>query len=315
MFRRSYNRMILKVKITTQAPLLIRAGDAGLDPTASDLVAVRTRHGMVGRTVYIPGSSLRGVVRSTAEALLRSYEDGPQTKVRACNPLDRSSACDRKDGIKGGPKRDERLDDQTAHLYSQHCSCCRTFGSTALKGRIAIRDLFPFRDGNHVTQDEKNLAQANTLEHRHSVALDRLTGAARNGGLFDMEVVPPGVSFWGEITLENFQLWQLGLLVTAFDQFEGGFAQLGSSKGRGFGLVSFQVEDLIHEQIIREGRASGVGILASPKDREAYKLRFTAADEFPPLEGEVRGITRRFVVKQPAPWLDVARKALGEELK
>lgn len=32
MFRKSYNRAVLRLRLKTQTPLLIRAGDAGLDP-------------------------------------------------------------------------------------------------------------------------------------------------------------------------------------------------------------------------------------------------------------------------------------------
>src|SRR5262249_12407642 len=71
MYRRSYNRAVLRVRITTVTPLRIGAGDVGLDPSATDLTCVRTRHAAHGTTVYIPGSSFKGVVRATAEAAIR----------------------------------------------------------------------------------------------------------------------------------------------------------------------------------------------------------------------------------------------------
>ena len=44
MFRKSYNRAVIGIRIETVTPLLIRAGDAGLDPSSADLVSVRTHH-------------------------------------------------------------------------------------------------------------------------------------------------------------------------------------------------------------------------------------------------------------------------------
>jgi CRISPR-associated RAMP protein (TIGR02581 family) len=309
MFRKSYNRAVLRIRIETVSPLLIRAGSVGLDPTSADLVCVRTRHARHHRTVYIPGSSLKGVMRASVEAVLRSLSESPVQG--ACNPFGKeregdASCSSRLQGL-------VRNHASTAQIYQGHCLACRSFGSTVLKGRIGVSDLFPWSEveGSLSETSRANFQRANETEVRNNVAIDRISGAVAVGP-FDQELVVPGVSFWGELSLENYQLWQLGLLVTAIDELNTGFAQLGSSKSRGLGVVRVHVEQLVHEQVRRGERGPcGVGDLADAGERQAYGL----LDEvpLPAGEGQSRGLALRF---EPSAsdidrWLEAGRNALG----
>ncbi len=302
MFRKSYNRALLRIKLTTVTPLLIRAGDTGLSPTASDLSCVRTRHGMHGKTVYVPGSSLKGVLRQTAEASLRSRDKG------ACNPLEHKICC-------SGIIRDKKQNPPPEKIYASHCLACRTFGSMALKGRAAVRDLFPWDDGSEelLTKTEENRRLANAVEVRHSVAIDRMTGSVKHGP-FDQEVVPAGVSFWGEIALENFQMWQLGLLIYALDEMNAGFACLGSSTTRGLGEVRTAIGSIVHEQSASDSltQPAGVGVLASEGEKKAYCL-FSEGPLPVDDPAVARGLFNRFTVADQArinAWRDGALESL-----
>ena len=52
----------LDFAIEPRGPLLIKSGrEAGADPTLPDMNFVRTYHPTLGETVYLPGSSLKGV--------------------------------------------------------------------------------------------------------------------------------------------------------------------------------------------------------------------------------------------------------------
>ena len=145
MFKHTLNRAVVRLRFETVSPLLIRAGDTGLDPARADLSCVRTRHATLGTTVYIPGSSAKGVIRSAAEALIRGL--GPKM---ACDPLDHRSNC--------VASLDRKL--PTAALHAGHCLACRLFGSTRLRGRCAIRDLFPFAPGEAVAGEAQDRHQA-----------------------------------------------------------------------------------------------------------------------------------------------------------
>ena len=91
MHARFYNEARLDLTLRPVTPLLIKAGGAtGLDPSRPDMEFVRTRraseNGPWQEMVYIPGSSLRGVLRSHGERLVRSINPD-----QACNPNRRTS--------------------------------------------------------------------------------------------------------------------------------------------------------------------------------------------------------------------------------
>lgn len=307
MFRRSYNRAALRVRLTTVTPLRIGAGELGLDPSGADLTCVRTRHAAHGTTVYIPGSSLKGVVRAAAEASVRGQRFAG--RVGACDdPLDHKDArrsC--------GARHQDGSNTPTHDIYRDHCLACRLFGSLAIKGRASLRDLFPWSDdpgaGAAFAPGGDNQISANRLELRHGVAIDRILGSVKHGP-FDQELVPAGVAFFGDIALENYQVWQLGLLAAAFDQLNGGIAQLGSSKSRGLGVVTATVEEIVHDQAGRGSQPCGVAALATPEEREAYGLLTEPA--LSAGDGVRHGLATRFVVRdQAAAWLATGRDALG----
>ncbi len=301
MFKKSLNRAVLRLKVTTVSPLLIRAGDTGLDPARADLSCVRTRHGAFGETVYVPGSSFKGVLRSSIEALVRGRRFGEVDG--ACDPLDHKTSC--------GGRTDNRKAPST-DVHKAHCLACRLFGSTAMKGRCAPRDLFPF-PANATPQDADAAgahAKANLTETRHGVAIDRVAGSVKHGP-FDLEMVPAGVSFWGDIALENFQAWQMGLLASGIAELDEGFAQLGSTKSRGLGVVNVAVDHLVIEQPLRAGdRPKGVGRLVDAAEAEAYGLLDEA--DLPKADHHVRGLSRRFTMADAAAdeWLKSTQRAL-----
>ncbi|ACY18069.1 RAMP superfamily CRISPR-associated protein [Haliangium ochraceum] len=310
MFRKSLNRAVLRIRVTTETPLLIRAGDSGLDAAASDLSPVRTEHGSRGLTVYIPGSSLKGVLRAAAEASIRGMEfarsSGNQYVDGACaDPLDNKGPC----ASANGKKRD-RSKPSSAEVYAAQCMACRLFGSLSVRGRAAVRDLFPW-DAEKPADSEDNFGKANTLEQRYGVSIDRVKGSVRHGP-FDQELVPAGVSFWGEIALQNYQVWQLGLLVQAFDAVNFGAAQLGSSKSRGLGAARIEVVSLVHEQSARaaDHRPRGLGTLLDDDERNAYGLLVEST--LPDASAELRGLSQRFEAHgvEIAPWLAAGRDAL-----
>ena len=62
----------LRFTITPDGPILIKAGESsGVDPTLPDMRFVRSQS-----SIYIPGPSLKGVVRAQAERICRSLDGG-----------------------------------------------------------------------------------------------------------------------------------------------------------------------------------------------------------------------------------------------
>ena len=212
-----YNHARFEIVIRTHSPLLIKAGSEGegmLDPILPNMNFVRTRSAGHEPQVYIPGSSLRGVVRSYAEKLIRSVEVN-----QACDPNSgKGSSGDLKEACFKG---DKTTDLEADEAYNKSCYACRLFGNTAMAGRVRFEDLYA--DGDP------------TLETRYGVAIDRVTGSVAQGP-FEMEIATEA-AFKGDIDVMNFTLGQLGVLSAALLDMNDGLAPVGFGKSKGFGRV------------------------------------------------------------------------------
>jgi CRISPR-associated protein Csm3 len=241
LFKTLYNRARLEIEIEPVTPLLIKAGDTGgLNVSLPHMQFVRTNT-TLGPSVVIPGSSLKGVVRSQAERLL--WTDG----LKCCDPLDHDTNCGSKVG-QGIPV-----------AYPTQCYACRTFGSTKLGGRARFTDLLPWAPGMPPEKKQEAFAAIRT-EVRPGVAIDRKSQSVRGRGLYEMEIVTAG-TFYGEILLTNFQLWQLGLVGLALRDIDQGYQQLGSGKSRGLGRVHCRVARAVFESF---GPLAGTQAAADP---------------------------------------------------
>lgn len=252
MHKTRYNALRLDLELVSAGPLLVKAGGFSPDPSLPDMQFVRTYHPQKGEVLYIPGSSLKGVVRSFVEKVLRTFgrED---TWRRACPtfPDDKDSCA-------------VRLKDKesSSAVYLGSCGACRLFGHTCLKGRAAFSDFLP--------------AGEVKTEIRHGVAISRLSHAVAHGP-FDMEVVVEGV-FEGMVVLENFEIWQLGLLAAAFAALNQGLLRIGFGKNRGFGRVKLVVKRCQMEEAATGGKEAedgdlrGLAYFVSEEDKQRYGL-------------------------------------------
>lgn len=219
MHKRILNELAVMLDLSPhEAPLLIKSGwEAGTDPTLLDMNFVRSVRPDTGeRDVFLPGSSLKGTLRSYCERIARSVrpDEGPQW---CCNPF----ALDRDAPDVACGKRLEEVK-SPAVRYARSCTACRTFGHTRLGSHFSVGDAYP--------QGEV------TIEQRDGVAIDRISGAV-SAGPFNLEVVTQG-TFRAMMTLRNFQLWQVGLLAIALRDLGEGRLPVGFGKSKGFGRMS-----------------------------------------------------------------------------
>lgn len=216
MHKRLLNEAILELVIEPDGPILVKAGDTGADPTRPDMEFVRTWRGGE-RVVYLPGPSLKGVVRAHCERIARSLNE-----KLACNPVGDDACSER---LKG----DQELDGPEAH--QQSCFICQMFGNTALAGHVRTADAYP------VDPD------AVRVEERNGVAIDRVFGSVAGKALFQLEVATTG-QFKTRIQIQNFTLAQLGLLALALRDLKLGRVGVGFGKSRGLGRVTAHFEGL-----------------------------------------------------------------------
>ena len=181
-------------------PLLIRSGYATID--GPNMVPVVTFI-QDEKTYFLPGTSLKGVLRSHLERIARtlkpasvctpylSFKQKEKTSVPVASEQE-SYGC-------GYRKHPNKSQDSSSEAYSDSCAACRLFGSLKFGGRFSIGDAYPM--AGHVPQ----------LETRNGVGIDRFTGGAVSGALFDLQVLVGGI-FQTKIRLVNYELWQLAAI-------------------------------------------------------------------------------------------------------
>lgn len=210
MHKRLLNEAIIELTIEPDGPILIKAGATGADPTRPDMEFVRTWHNG-RRTVYLPGPSLKGVIRAHCERIVRSLDE-----TKACNPVDNKSACSE-------TKFDSPNTVAGVTAYKKSCFICQIFGNTALAGHLRTADAYPVDP------------EAVRTEERDGVAIDRVFGSVAVGP-FQLEVATSG-AFQTRIQMQNFTLAQMGLVGLALRDLKLGRVGVGFGKSRGLGRV------------------------------------------------------------------------------
>ena len=268
MHKRIVNQAIIELEISPVGPLLIKASDQGADPTKPDMEFVETYHAG-GRSVYLPGSSLKGALRSHCERIVRTLggEYPSDGNVWSCDPLKRNSPCQ---------ELGKQHKENTAAIYKGTCTICQVFGSHGMGSHARIADAYP-----------DNTAEIQ-LEERNGVAIDRVYGSAASGALFNFQVLTGG-EFTTKITVKNFTIAQLALIAFAIRDFDEQRVSIGFAKSRGLGQVNMKFKRVaIHyptavveddqleilgqrRKIITDNRVViGAGEFVSDNDRRAY---------------------------------------------
>jgi len=238
----------IHMTIEPDGPILIKAGESGgADPTHPDMEFVRTRRGGVEQ-VFIPGASLKGVIRAQAERICRSLDStdrqtaqlnrrralGDQQPIPlADNPLGEGTRYGGLDDMQYSSGRAIEAmklegNDRTTIIYRRSAFVSQIFGHTSLAGRVRFADAYA--------------AGEIKIEERNGVAIDRIYGAVAVGP-FNYEVVVAG-SFTTRIDCKNLTLAQLGLLGLALRDLAEGRVGLGFGKSRGLGRVKVKFDTM-----------------------------------------------------------------------
>jgi CRISPR-associated RAMP protein (TIGR02581 family) len=206
--------VLFELQITCKSGLHIGAGKSA-DLAGSDLPVVRDASGRP----FVPGSSLRGVLRGGIEAISRSLD------------LDRALGCT---GPRPPAPQQERL--TIEEDWRSWDLADRLFGRVALRSgdrsyasRLQISDLVLQTDGEPLG-----------IELRDGVAIDRETRTASDSKKFDQEVVPAGTRFRGRVRLKNPADYEIGLLAQGLWMFDQGLLLLGGKSSRGLGWVGIE---------------------------------------------------------------------------
>jgi len=248
MFDTFESRLVVEGYIVPETALRIGVGRVAA-VAGTELPVIRDS---LGRP-YIPGSTLKGALRSHIEARLRGWCDSP---FCACNPVDEKEQCirpgrihsqspdweypanehvpakpvgidDLRHGLEKLPVKDRDFE-FARRVEDNACLACRTFGSPWLASPVRVRDL-PVVEGEWFGQ----------FQVRDGVAIDRDKGTVAVGP-YDYEVVPAGTRFELHIVAENLKPWQRGLLWLGLRALGRGEVALGGFTSRGLGWIRLE---------------------------------------------------------------------------
>lgn len=230
-------------------------GRVGADDALTDATVVRDARGRP----FVPGSSLRGVLRAALGQLAPSLPTiGKQGIIREDPDIDIavSEARQSESVAEDAPEeRQQLLLDGVLH------SAERLFGTVHWASPLLIPDL-PLSD-----------REAGRGEIRHGVGIDRDTGAARDAIKYDFEVLPRETPFrfWARCDVPDrpthSQIWP-SLLAVALRLLEQGELNLGGRAARGVGQV--RLMDLTVYRRELGGRALLDALLAPPDSDARY---------------------------------------------
>ncbi len=254
MFAQRFNELRVQLEIRPRSPLLIKDGrhheagqrdrlvfhpDARRDPDkprrregrgygsynnpdeAFDMACVWTQTAD-GPRFYLPGSSLKGLLRHGAELLLSRWRPD---LARQADPFENVASA----WVDAQRKADHSP--SGSEIYAQAGPIERCFGHSALRGRWTIADAW--------LADER---QARVVV-RDGVGIDRHSGAAAHNVKFQYEAISAGC-FTTTLTLVNYELWQLGLLAHLLAAIDTEDLRLGYGVRRGLGRVQLTVREL-----------------------------------------------------------------------
>jgi CRISPR-associated RAMP protein (TIGR02581 family) len=216
---------------------------------------------------FIPGSSLKGALRSHLEAVARGMasNDAALQNV-ACVSTDEKTMCvdpNRMRILKNDASDDAKL---TEALVGELCLICQTFGSPWMASPVRVRDL--------PVVEEEWFGQ---FDVRDGVAIDRDKGAAADRKLYNYEVVPAGTRFELHIEAENLDEWQRGLLWLGLRALERGDVAVGGFTSRGLGWVRLEEARVIFIEGAQDMLAMMTGTEAGRRVSEEEAMTWVSA--------------------------------------
>lgn len=243
------NRYLFTGKLVMQTALHIGGGKATLSSSDSPVVLTPDQK------PYIPGSSLKGALRSTVEKLavnlpgftscgLIELSKEQIEEERKHNPKMNGICPTIRQGDITARRRQqpERAAEIAREALDALCDTCRLFGSPFAAARVNVSDLYT-NEGEW----------SGILQTRDGVAIDRDSEKAKDRLKYDFEVVPVGAAFDLQIVLENASRKDVQLLCVGLSEFVNGFGAIGGKRSRGLGMAKLEGLHVSALELFTEG--------------------------------------------------------------
>jgi CRISPR-associated RAMP protein (TIGR02581 family) len=163
-------KYLINLELVNESPLSIGMGKALWG--AVDNPVIKKMDGVP----YIPGSTVKGVLRAEAERYARSVYGVNEV----CDILDPT-----------GPNGEEKRLQELREKY-EPCVICSVFGGPTIASHLTVYDAYP--------------TSSYAIEVRRRVSINRLTGGQHPGRLFEVEQVDPKVQWDLRLEIENIDI-------------------------------------------------------------------------------------------------------------
>lgn len=222
------NRYTIRGRLEVCAPMHVGSG--------FEDVSMGSDAGFMGDAggIFVPGSSLRGVLRSTLERILQSLEPKRGCVLFATDPDYHCPTAWKDDDprkIKLQEMRDEGELMRRLLAEDGLCDVCRLFGSPLMASKLRFSDARPANG-------------AARLNKRDGVGIDRDTESAREKIKFDFMALEPfagggkePLELTFELQIENADDNDLALTGILLRELSANGVDAGGKKARGFGRV------------------------------------------------------------------------------
>jgi len=198
---------IIKGTLINETPLRVGVGKEPPLGSAVDTAVLRVRFADGTHKPFIPGSSLKGVLRSLVEAIAKAQGEPIH------NPWDI-------------PKVEEEA------RKGNFCVICGLFGSTRLASHVRVYDAYPTEEAPTFTKT--------------GIGLNRDFRGVQPHILYTEEFVAPGVRWRFRMDIINVRVFpepqdkRGNLLRQVIDLLSNGLVQVGARKTVGYGLVRLE---------------------------------------------------------------------------
>ncbi len=242
-FERIDNLYDFSLKIKLETPLHVGSGSEGISPLEVDNSVIR-----INDEPFIPGSSIKGVFRSTLEFFLRSINE-----KFACDVVGEKPCIDIRDENFKKMNTEEKI----KYIDKNACEVCKLFGSNFIASKVEFEDAY---------------AKEVKVVNRDGVAIRRDSESAEYRKKYDYEVVNPGTVFETHIIGRNLEDYEAGYILSIIDLVNEGYAKFGGKKSAGLGRIRIDFEILKTDLSKIDGKFEKVRVDDSIY-REAFKNR------------------------------------------
>ncbi|QGA53987.1 CRISPR-associated RAMP protein [Sulfolobus sp. E5-1-F] len=243
---------VIEGVVETVSPLRIGGSKENFDP--SSLARDSILKDVQGRPI-IPGSSWKGIFRSTGERILRLKN------IVVCSGVGKDYCLNntQKEREFDSGLRENIIDQALRLFWDYTCLNCKVFGTKSVIGAVRFLDSLPI---------------SYSLNTRSMIAISRTEGAVARRALVTVEYVDVGSKFNFKMMGYNLPNYAIGYLVTIMKNIHDGFTQVGGHKSRGFGFVKFNIvkfTDLGEKRIGDEDvEVKGIGDLVEGNGDEFF---------------------------------------------